>query len=171
MCKLPPKGKKMKLLMMLATILSVASGSLPAAPLIVDTAYEQAVTQENAGGAHRKRAKPSQWLESGLRIVRMGEDCSAPENQLGQESHWLRIIKTASVVRHTHLNGAGSNTGLRNGKSQQGVLGRRCPDDDCRIFFDFLIGRECHCCFFCHTRRLQDVERKLTTGCGFSEGT
>lgn len=63
-------------------VLALVSGSVQADALVDGTAYEQAVKQANAAADQIKQRERPQWLESGLRIVRVGEDCSAPKNQL-----------------------------------------------------------------------------------------
>jgi hypothetical protein len=58
------------------------TGAAQADALIDGAAYEQAVKGANAVADQLKQHEKPQWLESGLRIVRAGEDCSAPKNEL-----------------------------------------------------------------------------------------
>lgn len=72
----------MKLSVVAVAALALVSGSVQADALVDGTAYEQAAKQANAAADQLKQREKPQWLESGLRIVRAGEDCTAPKNQL-----------------------------------------------------------------------------------------
>jgi hypothetical protein len=73
---------KMKLTVAAAAALALVSGSVHADASVDGTAYEQEVKQANAAADQIKQGERQQWLESGLQIVRVGEDCSAPKNRL-----------------------------------------------------------------------------------------